>query len=238
MATSRRGIKVARLLFGFAGVFALASLYILFLYVSKSDERALDQFDTAKVLVAVESIAKGTSLSEANENGLIEIQTYPAKSLPTNSLEQVLPQNSQLVALSEIAPGEVLVGPMFGERVKPTISLDIPVGKVAITVELNYASKVGSFLRPGVNVAVYSIETSSNAKTSTTNILFRSIQVLAVGEEVAATTATAQTDIANFITLAVPYDQASKLIQATEGSVLYLALLNDSSLVGSTGTNK
>jgi Flp pilus assembly protein CpaB len=56
--------------------------------------------------------------------------------------------------------------------------------------------------------------------------------VLAIGQQTDPEKSADIGEIADFVTVAVNYDQASKLIQAIQTSRIYLALLTDSSLIG------
>lgn len=234
MATSKRGIGLARILFAIATVLTIATIALFVQYLSSADERALKNFDTAQVLVATQAISRGTSLGIVDATKLVETRTYPVNTVPANSLQAISPTNSQLVALSDIAPGQILVSENFGERVKPAIDFNLPVGQVAMTVELNYASRVASFLKPGVSVAVFSTTLPQNNKPSKTALLFKSVEVLAVGQQSNLSQTASADEIANFITLAVPFDNASRLVAAYQNAKLHLALLNDSSLIGLT----
>lgn len=214
-------------------VLIFSAVVLMFQYLSTVDERALENFDTAQVLVASEAISRGTSLEDAQKNALVELRTYPVSAIPTTSLQEISPSNNYLVALADIAPGQILVNEIFGERTKPAIDFNLPVGKVAVTVELSYAARVAAFIKPGVNVAVFSTTQEQNNRASKTSVLFTSLQVLAVGQQVDPNQSASVEEVANFITLAVDYDQASRLVQSLQSAKLYLALLNDSSLVGS-----
>lgn len=236
MAASKRGIGLAKILFAFAAIFMLIALILILQYLSTADDRALENFDTAKVLVATDSISRGTSLNDADLKKLVEVRTYPAEALPSSSLQEISSTNGNLVALTDIVPGQILVKEIFGERIKPAIDFNLPAGKVAITVELTYAARVAAFLKPGVNVALFSTTNEQNNRPSKTTNLFRSIQILAIGQQIDPNESAKADEIANFVTVAVNYDQASQLIQAIQNTRIYLALLNDSSLIGSQST--
>lgn len=233
MASNKRGIGLAKIMFVISVVLISSAVVLMFQYLSTADERALEKFDTAQVLVASEAISRGTSLEDAQKNALVELRTYPVSAIPTTSLQEISPSNNYLVALADIAPGQILVNEIFGERTKPAIDFNLPAGKVAVTVELSYAARVAAFIKPGVNVAVFSTTQEQNNRASKTSVLFTSLQVLAVGQQVDPNQSASVEEVANFITLAVDYDQASRLVQSLQSAKLYLALLNDSSLVGS-----
>lgn len=232
MSKGKRSLGVAKILFAFAIALSLFALVLIFQYLSTAEDRALKSFDTVRVFVATEPISRGTSLYDAEQQKLIEIRTYPAEALPLSSLEKISTANGNLVALMDVVPGQILVNEIFGDRIKPAIDFNLPAGKVAITLNLTYAARVAAFLKPGVNVALFSTSNEQNNRPSSTTTLFRSIQVLAIGQQIDPDKSMDVGEIADFVTVAVNYDQASQLIQAIQNSRIYLALLTDSSLVG------
>ena len=232
MSTGKRSLGVAKTLFVLGATLALFALVLIFQYLSNAEDRVLKSFDSVKVLVATESISRGTTLADADARKLIEIRTYPAETTPLSSLQKISTINANQVALMDIAPGQILVSEIFGDRIKPAINFNLPAGKVAITINLTYAARVAAFLKPGVNVALFSTTNEQNNRVPTTTTVFRSIQVLAIGQQIDPEKPADSGEIADFVTVAVNYDQASKLIQAIQTSRIYLALLTDSSLIG------
>lgn len=232
MAAGKRSIGVARLLFTFAALLLLGAIVITFQYLSTADERALENFDSAEVLVATQPIARGTSLLDAQNDQSLELTRYPVESIPASSLQKVSPANGNLVAQADIATGQILVAELFAERVIPSIDLEIPSGHVAVTVELEYASRVASFIKPGVNVAVFSSIIDQNNKNAKTSLLFRTLRILAVGTQTGNKDISTEEDTSNYVTFAVQFDDAIKLVNASQESKLSLALLNSSSFVG------
>ena len=238
MAISNRGIGVAKLLFGLAVIFFLAGIVVTFQYLSTADERAIQNLESVDVIVAVEAIPKGTSLFDAEISKFIETQTFPAKAVPLNSIQDINASNGDLLSRAGIAPGQILVNSLFADREVPSIDLEIPAGFVAVTVQMEYATRVASFIKPGVDVAVYSTKLDNKNEKAVTTLLFKSARVLAVGTETKVTAQAVDKDISDFITLSIRFDEASKLINATKVSSLYLALLNESSLIGSQNVQK
>lgn len=232
MAAGKRGVSIAKILFTFAALLLLGAIVLTVQYLSSADERALENFDSADVLVATQPIARGTSLFDAEKNQSIELKTYPVDTLPTSSLQQISATNGNLVAQADIAPGQILVNELFGERAIPQLAIEIPIGSVAVTVEMEYAARVASFIRPGVNVAVYSTTLDQNNKNAKTSLIFRTLRVLAVGDQTKISDQSNEEEISNYLTFAVPFDEADKLIKASQDSKIYLALLNESSFVG------
>lgn len=222
--SDKRSSVAIKVLFSVAVLSALVSLFLLFAFVSSADERVLKSLDSAKVLVAVQPLAKGTTLSSALEGSLIEERSYPVQSVPLNSLQEVTPANSALVALGDIAPGQILLRDAFGEQVAPQVELKPSDGKFAVTVELGYGARLGTFLRPGVNVSIFATYTDQNSGKKTTRLLFESIQILAIGGQATQEGSETQSDESNFVTFAVDVEKADELIEAAQSASLYLAL--------------
>lgn len=222
--SDKRSSVAIKLLFTIASLTAVFSLVLLFMYVSTADERVLKSFDSAKVLVATKTIAKGTSLDTAMSNSLVEERSYPVKSVPKNSLQQIDAANGSLVALGDIPAGQILLVEAFGAKVQPKVELSPEKGKVAVTVELGYGARLGTFLKPGIDVSLFATYTDSNSGKKTTSLLFQSIQILAIGDQVKQDAVNTKDSSANFVTFAVEIEKADKLIEAAQTAALYLAL--------------
>jgi pilus assembly protein CpaB len=206
-----------------AAISAIVSLFLLYAYVATAEDRVLKSLDSAKVYVAVNTLAAGTSLNDALNSNLIQERSYPAQAVPLNSIQEVTSSNGSLVALSDLAPGEILLQEAFGEKILPKVDVNPGIGKVAVTVELGFGAKLGNFLKPGVEVSIYATIASDEADGRTTQLLFERIQILAIGGQVDSQTPTTDAS-SNFVTFAVEVSEAEKLIEAAQSASLYLAL--------------
>ena len=90
MSTGKRSFGVAKTLFALGATLALFALILIFQYLSTAEDRVLKSFDSVKVLVATESISRGTTLADAEARKLIEIRTYPAETTPLSSVQKRL----------------------------------------------------------------------------------------------------------------------------------------------------
>ena len=221
-----RSSAIVKVLFSVAFVAALASISLLYTYLSTAEDRVLKSLDSAKVLVATQALPKGTSLAEATNRKLIELRSYPVKSVPKNSLQAIDSSNQDLVALGEIPPGQILLSESFGSKVLPQVALNPGPGKVAVTVELDYGARLGSFLKPGVEVSIFATYTDAKSGAKSTKLLFDSLQILAIGDKVSQEPVVAEDASSNFVTFAVAIEKANSLIEATQSASLYLALPN------------
>lgn len=221
--SDKRSSTAIRLLFVVAAISAIASLFLLYTYVATTENRVLKSLDSAKVYVAVNTLTAGTSLNDALNSNLIQERIYPVQSVPLNSIQEVTSSNGSLVALSDLAPGEILLQEAFGEKILPKVDVNPGIGKVAVTVELGFGAKLGNFLKPGVEVSIYATIASDEADGRTTQLLFERIQILAIGGQVDSQTPTTDAS-SNFVTFAVEVSEAEKLIEAAQSASLYLAL--------------
>ena len=197
-------------------------------YASTSDSRALAGIDAINVFVANSEIPAGTTLSDALGNQWLRVEQIPKRLAPEGSGTEVDATNSSNVAASDIHAGELVVLSRFVPRQQISAGLAIPVGKVALALNLEDPQRVGNFVRVGAKIAVFS--TTSTAKTE---LLLSDLLVLGVGDST-GDTAPATPGGSKLITVAVTQTEAELLIQATTVGTLYLALMNEQSGVTPT----
>lgn len=124
-------------------------------YASAADSRAVAGQEAMTVYVTSRSVPAGTTLADAVADGSLQKTVFAAKSVPSGALLEVEAKMGELVALSGIAPGEIVLSNRFGTQREGNTALVVPEGMVAITVELTDPGRVGPFLRPGSKIAVY-----------------------------------------------------------------------------------
>lgn len=224
--------KSSALYISLAVTAALAAGVLTLQYLGDTEKRVIKSYDSVNVMITKDVLPKGTSLKSALAQGIIEQTQYPVKSRPDGSIEQVDKNNESLIALKEVGPGQVLFEANFGTKILGQDDLSIPMGKIALTVKLNYESKIGSFIHPGSNIIVFATTnpTGSNPVRETRTIV-RTAVVLAVGSQSAKSNVAdkADSEIANFITLAVTQREAEKLIHASLTMSVYAGLLSENS---------
>ncbi len=231
-----------------AALIAALGTTMVFMYVRGVDARAAEAYDAVEVLTAVEAIAPGESLSDAQAGGKIQLSTVPQKSLltgATTTLEDVSGQ----VALTTIYPGEQIVTGKFGSPGDQDV-LSIPEGKMAISVNLTDPARVAGFVTPGSEVAIFvSAEPEETDGENTqklpdfTRLLLPRVQVIGVGTTTVVPTTT--TDESGeqtteqlprtLLTLAVDQREAEKVIFAAKNGEVAFALLTDDSIVEPSG---
>jgi pilus assembly protein CpaB len=227
-----------------AALIAALGTSMVFLYVRGVDARASERFDAVEVLTAVEPIAPGETLADAQAAGKIEMSTIARASLLTGATTSVADMGDK-VALTTVYPGEQIITSKFGSPGEQDV-LTIPDGQMAISVNLTDPARVAGFVTPGAEVAVFvsaEPEETNGSETKPlpdfTRLLLPRVQVIGVGTTTVVPTTTTDESGAEtteqlprtLLTLAVEQDDAEKIIFAARNGELAFALLTDKSTV-------
>ncbi len=222
-----------------AALVAALGTLLVFLYVRGADTRAEQRFDTVDVLRATAVIEAGETIESASANAKLELQAVPQDQLIEGyltSIDQVAGQ----VALTQIYPGEQIITSKFGGAGESTSSLQIPKGKLAISVNLTDPARVAGFVNPGSQIAVFVNGTDLDSGESYTRLLLQRVTVLGVGSTTLISTTT--TDPGGqqtteqlprtLLTIAVDQDEAQRVLYASSNGELAFGLLTPTSSVG------
>ncbi len=202
--TSRRIFAVVA-----AIVLALIGTAAVFGYVRSADTRALAGQDAVTVYIAQKPVPAGTTFQQAIDAKLIAEQTVAAKGVPPTPMPTISPTTADLVAVSAIAPGEMVLSGRFAQETSSTSGLTIPEGQVAVSVALRDAAHVGPYVTLGSQIAIFdtfNVQTKvpgpptpagdhlqdDFAKTRATRLLLPKVTVIAVGGQVATPGQTTQ----------------------------------------------
>lgn len=216
----------------------------IFLYVDRADDRALKDQRPVEVLVAKTLIKAGTTGSEAERQGAFRLQRIPLAATIAGHLRDTR-SITGLVAVGDIHPGEQIIPAKFAQA-GSTSGLPIPVGKMAMSVQLGDPERVAGFVKPGSEVAIFVTMTlpatpgQPAVPGATTRVLIPRVEVIAVGPTTLRPATKGQGNTEStptaILTLAVDQGQAEKLVAAQVGR-LYLALLTkDSKVTDGAGT--
>lgn len=205
---------------------AVVAAISVFLYVGSTENRVLAQQQTAQVYVTTELVPAGDTLGGALDAGKIRLTEVPAPNAPSGALTAVDPSNEALIAIADIPPGQVVFAQAFSAEQPDASPLKVPQGKAAVTVELADPARVGSFLRPGSQIAVFATYESASSKLKTTKLLLDRVTVLAVGPTTQPQETDQEATTSALITLAVDQAQAERIIHGTQTGSLYMALLD------------
>jgi pilus assembly protein CpaB len=236
-----------------AVVLAIIAAALVFFYTRGAEQRVLDEQQPVTVLVSTSTVPRGISLGDAVAGGLAEETQVPADMAPTGAIGGVTPENSALLAINQVNPGQILLSTNFAAELPDITPVSIPDGLIAIAISLGDVQRVGNFLRPGAEVVIFNSYTSGEAQPAegegeavagplTTRVLVDRALVLGVGET--ATPPTTNPDgtttvqaPSSLITLGVDQPGAEKIIQASQTGSLYFGLLGDGTeIVRSNGT--
>ncbi|MDQ6686891.1 MAG: Flp pilus assembly protein CpaB [Actinomycetota bacterium] len=227
---------------------------LVFLYANSAESRAVAQQHPVDVLVAKSDIAAGTTEADAVSKGLFLTKTITrAAAIPTALSPRNLQAIEGKVAVSTIFAGQQIVPQAFGSSAQTSGGLALPLGTMAVSVQLDDPSRVAGFVQPGSKVAIFVTvaPTNGTAVGAFTRLLLPGAQVVAVGPSTNGTTTsdgTAKTGATGtnpeqlpraILTLALSQFDAEKVIfaQRAPGSGsnrLYFGLLNDKSTVTKT----
>lgn len=217
-----------------AAVVAALGAGLVFLYAEGAEDRAVARFETVEVLSAAQQIDRGESMDEALAAGKVTLAPVTVDEVLAGASADDEAFSGQ-VALTTLYPGEQLLPVKFGsaDDVETTSTLPVPQGKVAISVSLTDQGRVGSFTRPGSEVAVFLSATPEDGSPAFTRMLLPKVTVIGTGSasQVQSTTtgadgATVAEELPNtLLTLAVEQGEAEKVLFAQDAGTLSFALL-------------
>jgi pilus assembly protein CpaB len=220
---------------------------LVIMYAQNADQRAISDQTPATVWVSKATIPSGMTLKDAQRTGIIAQTTVSAKAVPAGALKEVNADNNQLLALSDIAPGEYLLAARFGTTPTGTKAIEVPSGMLAVSIALTDPARVGKFVTPGSHIAIYQsfkikdLQDTPQAKLINdndihgTSLLLPDVLVIGMGDspltgaaaqpDVQATQSTTQGQTGNYlVTVAVKPSDAPVLIHGINNRVLYAGL--------------
>ncbi len=216
-----------------AAVVAALGATLVFLYAQGAENRAVAQFQTVEVLSAAQRIERGESMDDALAAGKVILEPVTVDEVleGAGADDEVF---AGQVALTTVYPGEQLLPVKFGaaDEVESTSTLPVPEGKVAIAVSLTDQGRVGSFTRPGSEVAIYLSAVPEDGSPAFTRMLLPRVTVIGAGSttQVQSAAATEGGTVAEelpntLLTLAVEQGEAEKVLFAQDAGTLSFALL-------------
>jgi pilus assembly protein CpaB len=227
-------------------VLAVIAAGIVFMYTKGAEQRVIAEQKPVSVLVSKAVIPQGMTLGDAVAGGLAEATQVPSDMTPAGAIGGVTPDNTALVSLADVPPGQILLSSNFVTELPPVTSIDVPPGMIALSLTLGDPQRVGSFIRPGAEVVIFDTYTSGVTDATgvpagqTTRVLLDRVMVLAVGEATSPTVTnadgtTSPSAPSALLTMAVDQNQAEILIQAISSGALYLGLLGDGTEIVKSG---
>ena len=232
-----------------ATVVALVGVVAVLLYAKGADSRAVAGQKPVEVYVAQQLVPAGTTAGDAVANGLMSKTEVAAKAVPAGAMTAVDDKTSKLLALNDIAPGELVLSRRFGTTPLGQKALQVPDGQVALAVQLSDPARVGTFVTPGSHIVIYATSPGQNKGNSNapkrTQVLLDDVLVIAVGSSsltpVQGTSPQNQADQSSsgqtptvLVTVALPPDTSVKLVHGIQTADLYLGLRGTDAKVQST----
>lgn len=215
-----------------AVVVALVGVVAVLLYAKGADSRAVAGQKPVDVYVAQQVVPAGTTAGDAVANGLMARTQVAAKAVPTGALTAVDAKTSKLLALNDIAPGELVLSSRFGTTPLGQKALQVPDGQVAVAVQLSDPARVGTFVTPGSHIVIYDTYGSAggNGGAKQTQVLLDDVLVIAMGSSSLTPVQGQQSQAQQsgtptaLVTVALPPDTAVKLVHGIQTGQLYLGL--------------
>ncbi|WP_392544890.1 Flp pilus assembly protein CpaB [Oryzobacter telluris] len=229
-----------------AAVLALIGGVMVLLYARNADARAVAAASPRTVFVSSLGVPAGTSIRDAIRLKMLTQTQVPERGVPAGALTEVTDETSSLLALTDIAPGQYVLAASFGDTPIGQKLIQVPTGKLAVSVALSDPARVGSFVTPGSFLTIFATHSQAAASSAggaatqtgmATNVLLDNIQVIGIGgtplqsgvtptapaegEEAAPA---AQQGASFLVTLAVTPQQATKLVHAVNSFTLYAGL--------------
>lgn len=177
-----------------AVLLAVGGSALVLIYAQNADKRAIAEAQPSTVWVAEKLIPAGTTLKDAERTELIAKTQVAAAAVPQGALQEVNADNNALLALSDVQPGEYLLAARFGSTPVGTKAIEVPSGKVALSLELSDPARIGTFVTPGSHIAIYQtyklVKLGDDEATKQfndldfhgTNVLLDDVLVIAMGE--------------------------------------------------------
>ena len=178
-----------------AAVIALVGAVLVLLYARGADTRAVAAASPTTVYVTNAVIPAGTSMKDAVRLGQMVQTEVAARAKPVGALETIDDQNSALVALADIAPGQYVLNAAFGETPIGQKALQVASGKLAVSMQLADPARVGDFVRPGSYLTIFmsyglkdlgvgdAAKAFNEADLKATSILLDNVKVIAMGAQ-------------------------------------------------------
>ncbi|MBI4940173.1 MAG: Flp pilus assembly protein CpaB [Actinobacteria bacterium] len=199
----------------------------LFLYFKAATPVVSTSKETVGVLAPARTIFAGTPLTDADAFVKVPMSRQVVSSTGmVTSFDDIKGK----LAARDLAPSVPLTPADYGDVVTQPADVTLPSGKMAITIDVDDAARVSTFLTKGSRVAVYVIPEGGNAGNEA-RLILPDVTVLTIGSAATITRprATATTggsgDTASLVTLVVDQRQAGQILVAQTAGDLYLTLL-------------
>jgi len=211
---------------GIAVVIGLVGVYLLNIVITGFEGRASangQEGEAGMVVVARSEIPFGATITSANTR----VMAWPLAATPRGVFHSLADLGPNRVALQTIAPDEPLLeSHISGRNARPTLSVALAPGMLAVSIPVNDVTGVGGFVRPGDMVDVLLTRQmpgeNAGAADKMTDVVMQAVRVLAIDQ--VADPGKTDPAVAKTATLEVDQTGAQKLSLARELGSMSLAL--------------
>jgi pilus assembly protein CpaB len=202
---------------------AAIAAFATYAWLNGVQDRAYKDAKLVRVYKVAKDIEKGQTGDQALQSESIRADKAPEKFRPATALTDINVVRGK-VALTKLSAGQIVVDGMFVDpRVaQVTAAQRIPAGQVAVTVSADQVQGVAGLLVPGDKVDIM-VANGPNLQ-----MLFQNVNILFIGNTAAPQAGETQAAVpvtSGLITFAVPPFAAQKIVQASKGPGIYLALV-------------
>ncbi|MGE4283684.1 MAG: Flp pilus assembly protein CpaB, partial [Clostridia bacterium] len=219
-------------------VLAAITAFLIYSYIRKI-EASDTQIEYSDVVVAVKNIDSRTEI-KSDDIKVIKVEKSSVNLKAFTNSNDVIGKRVR-AALIE---GEQILKDRVASEDQLLLSYNIPEGERAITVNVNEASEVGDFIRPGdyidILVTLDKLEIEDNIQKiiypRVTKVVLQDILVLGMGQLQEVPEAPRQ-ELPQTVTLAVTLEEAEKLAFSEETGVIKMVLrhADDHNIITTSG---
>lgn len=183
--------------------------------------------DLVKVYVAAKTIPSRAMISAADVKEIEIDKKYVLPGAYQNKAEIIGKR-----VKDPVLEGEQILKDRLADEAKMNLSYSIPEGKRAVSINVNEASVVANFIRPGDYVDIVGTfekedVTEADKKIvypKITKVVLQNVMVLGIGQDNHIPEGESKKDIPKTVTLAIDTQDTEKLVYSSEVGVLRLAL--------------
>ena len=234
--------------------FGLVAAFFAARYLDSARLRLEADAQPVEVLVAQQDLPVGIPAEQLLETGQIVGTTIPRQYVSDGAVSSAAAIEGQVLAFP-VSRGEQITAARFRYPAEVGLSYAVPEDYVAVSIPNNAVKGISGLVKPGDHVMVLAtFEPTGELADAITKVVLRRVRVLAVGTDLATaesgsvTRATAaedqggqggvlggaeqqaDTEAPQTITLALPPNDAERLVFAEEKGSVWLALIGSTTM--------
>ncbi|WHH60538.1 Flp pilus assembly protein CpaB [Petroclostridium sp. X23] len=206
---------------------AAITSFLIYSYI-RGIEKSDIQTEYSYIVAAAKTVESRAEIL-SNDIKMIKVETTSVNPQAFTNMNDIIGKRAR----SKIIEGEQILKDRIATEEQMLLSYVIPEGKRAITVNVNEASEVGDFIRPGDHVDILvtfdKYELENNVQKiiypRVTKVVLQDILVLGMGQLQEVPEKPRQ-ELPKTVTLAVTLEEAEKLTFIEETAVIKMVLRN------------